>query len=165
MKQTVYVDMDGVLCDYYSAFERERLCDPAQPYPQSVAGFYRGLEPIQGAVEGSVALSSHPMLDVHILTAPSIYNPLCYTEKRLWVEDHLGFDAVKRLIIAPDKSLLSGDVLIDDQAEGRGQDRFQGRLMLFGSEECPNWKICVQFLADRMPSHNGQKPCIGPNSN
>jgi 5'-nucleotidase len=89
------------------------------------------------------------MLDVHILTAPSIYNPLCYTEKRLWVEDHLGFDAVNRLIIAPDKSLLRGDVLIDDQAEGRGQDCFKGSLMLFGSKQCPDWETCVQLLTQQ----------------
>jgi 5'-nucleotidase len=149
MKQIVYVDMDGVLCDYQSAFDRERLRNPAQPYPQSVPGFYLGLKPIQGAVEGFTALSSHPMLDVHILTAPSIYNPLCYTEKRLWVEDHLGFDAVNRLIIAPDKSLLRGDVLIDDQAEGRGQDCYKGSLMLFGSKQCPDWETCVQLLTQQ----------------
>jgi FMN phosphatase YigB (HAD superfamily) len=32
--QTVFVDMDGVLCDYQTAFNRERLRDPAQPFPQ-----------------------------------------------------------------------------------------------------------------------------------
>lgn len=28
-KQIVYVDMDGVLCDYDDAFEQERLRNPA----------------------------------------------------------------------------------------------------------------------------------------
>ena len=138
-QQIVYVDMDGVLCDYYAAFERERLRDPAQPYPQSVPGFYRGLGPIDGALEGFAALSARPELDVHILTAPSVYNPLSYTEKRLWVEDHLGFDAVHRLIIAPDKSMLRGDYLIDDQSEGRGQERFAGTLIHFGRGAWPDW--------------------------
>jgi 5'-nucleotidase len=146
MKQTLYVDMDGVLCDYYAAFERERLRNPAQPYPQSVAGFYRGLKPIEGAVEGFVSLSANPRYDVHILTAPSINNPLSYTEKRLWVQDHLGFEIVSRLIIAPDKSLLKGHILIDDHAKGRGQEQFEGRLVLFGSKIWPDWATLLERL-------------------
>jgi FMN phosphatase YigB (HAD superfamily) len=43
--QTVFVDMDGVLCDFQTAFNRERLRDPAQPFPQSILGFYRSLMP------------------------------------------------------------------------------------------------------------------------
>jgi FMN phosphatase YigB (HAD superfamily) len=35
IRQTVFVDMDGVLYDFQIAFNRERLCDPAQPFPQS----------------------------------------------------------------------------------------------------------------------------------
>jgi hypothetical protein len=35
MKRRVYVDMDGVLCDYCSAFKRERPRNPAQPYCSS----------------------------------------------------------------------------------------------------------------------------------
>jgi 5'-nucleotidase len=146
MRQIVYVDMDGVLCDYWGAHERDRLRNPAQPFPQSVAGFYRGLAPIEGAIEDFASLTANPKLDVHILTAPSIYNPLCYTEKRLWVEDHLGFEAVSRLIIAPDKSLLKGHMLIDDQTEGRGQERFEGKLIHFGSEKWPNWPAVLSYL-------------------
>ncbi len=152
LKQIAYVDMDGVLCDYYTAYERERLRDPTQPYPQSIAGFYRGLAPIEGAIEGFAELSARPELEVHILTAPSIYNPLSYTEKRLWVEDHLGFDAVHRLIIAPDKSMLRGDYLIDDQIAGRGQQRFIGALIHFGSSEWPNWGAVLEHLDNFRPS-------------
>ena len=79
------------------------------------------------------------------LQVHSVYNPLSYTEKRLWVEDHLGFEAVERLIIAPDKSLLRGDVLIDDQAEGRGQEKFVGLVLIFGSEAFPSW-VAVHTL-------------------
>jgi 5'-nucleotidase len=147
MKQIVYVDMDGVLCDYWTAFKKEKLRNPEQLYPQSIAGFYRDLATISGAVEGFAKLSAQPDLDVHILTAPSIHNPLCYTEKRLWVEDHLGFEAVNRLIIAPDKSLLRGDILIDDQSKGRGQDRFKGQLILFGSNKWPDWNTIIRHLA------------------
>ncbi len=146
MTRIVYVDMDGVLCDYKTAYDRERLRDPAQPFPQSVAGFYRGLAAIDGAIDGFKQLSSRHILDVHILTAPSVYNPLSYSEKRLWVEDHLGFEAVNRLIIAPDKSLLRGAVLVDDQTEGRGQEKFVGQLLHFGSAAFPNWAAILNCL-------------------
>ena len=46
-------------------------------------------------------------------------NPLCYIEKRLWVEAHLGFDVVNRLIISAHKGLNKGHFLIDDNVEGR----------------------------------------------
>jgi 5'-nucleotidase len=144
--QTVFVDMDGVLCDFQTAFNRERLLDPAQPFPQSAPGFYRSLMPIDGAIDGFQSLVSNPHFNVHILTAPSLYNPLSYTEKRLWVEDHLGFSAVERLIIANDKSMLKGDILIDDQTKGRGQDRFEGELIQFGTAQIPTWKAVLISL-------------------
>ena len=82
----------------------------------------------------------------YILTAPSLYNPLSYTEKRLWVEDHLGFAWVKRLIISPDKSLLIGDVLVDDHREGHGQENFKGRLIHFGSPKFHNWAQVIEAV-------------------
>ena len=146
MKRIVYVDMDGVLCDFENAVDRARKTDPDELYPHSAAGFYRSLMPLPGALEAMDRMLSSPDLDLYILTAPSVYNPLCYTEKRLWVEDHLGFEMTKRLIISPDKSLLNGDVLIDDNVNGHGQDRFGGTLVQFGSEVYPNWKSILTSL-------------------
>jgi len=48
------------------------------------------------------------------------------------VEEHLGLDVVKHLIISPDKSLLKGGYLIDDYASGEGQGRFEGQLIHYG---------------------------------
>ncbi|MEP1230028.1 MAG: hypothetical protein ABJG88_05080, partial [Litorimonas sp.] len=95
----IYIDMDGVLCDFEGAFKRDKKALPNNPYPQSRQGFYQELEPIRGAVEAMRTLLSAEKIDPYILTAPSLYNPLSYTEKRLWVENHLGFEWVKRLII------------------------------------------------------------------
>jgi len=36
------------------------------------------------------SLINNPQVNLHILTAPSYMNPMWYTEKRLWVEKHLG---------------------------------------------------------------------------
>ncbi len=124
MPIVVYIDMDGVLCDYEGAYQRDKTAFPDNPYPQSRSGFYTGLELITGARSALAKLLAHKKFDPYILTAPSIYNPLSYTEKRLWVENHLGFEWVKRLNFSPDKSLLRGDILIDDHENGRGQDGF-----------------------------------------
>ncbi|MEM7607799.1 MAG: hypothetical protein AAF411_20795 [Myxococcota bacterium] len=128
-KSTVYIDMDGVLCE----FERAKRQHPDVEFPQSLPGFYKNLRPVRGAIDAVRELAR--LADVWILTAPSVYNPLSYTEKRLWVEKHLGFDMCHRLILSPDKSLLRGDVLVDDRADSHRQDRFEGRLILFR-----NWR-------------------------
>lgn len=139
----VYVDMDGVLCDFEAAMAAGRAAHPTVEYPQSRPGFYRGLSPMPGAVEAMHRLRADLEVDLWILTAPSVFNPLSYTEKRLWVEDHLGFDMCHRLIIAPDKSLLHGDVLIDDHSSGRGQEKFRGRLLHYGSPAMPDWEAVL----------------------
>jgi len=55
----------------------------------------------------------------------------------LWVKKYLGTLAHKRLILTHHKNLNLGDYLIDDR-EKRGADKFQGELILFGSENYPD---------------------------
>ena len=145
MSLLVYIDMDGVLCDFEGAFKRDKEAFPDLDFPQSRDGFYRGLLPINGALEGMEALLGAEGIEPYILTAPSLYNPLSYTEKRLWVEDHLGFEWVKRLIISPDKSLLIGGVLIDDHDVGRGQEKFRGELIHFNTKRFPDWNSVLEY--------------------
>ena len=151
MPNVVYIDMDGVLCDFEGAITRDNEVYPDIAYPQSLEGFYRGLEPIKGAVQAMGALLKAECIEPYILTAPSVYNPLSYTEKRLWVEDHLDFEWVERLIISPDKSLLIGDILIDDHIKGRGQDRFKGKFIHFGSSSFPNWASVIDTVFQPKP--------------
>lgn len=53
---------------------------------------------------------------------------------------------VNKLIISPNKGLNKGDYLIDDHKEGRGQDRFEGTLMHFGSREFENWEHVLEYF-------------------
>lgn len=138
--------MDGVLCDFATAHAEALINNPRILFPQSQYGFFRNLRPIDGAIETITILRARPDLDIYILTAPSVENPLCYSEKREWVETHLGMEMVRRLIISPDKGLSRGDFLIDDYTEGRGQDRFEGKLIHFGSVEFPDWKAVLWFF-------------------
>ena len=78
------------------------------------------------AIEVYNWIDNQPEFDVYILTAPSIRNPHCYSEKRILVEKWLGFGAVKKLIITPNKDLNKGDYLIDDNSCGKGQENFEG---------------------------------------
>jgi len=139
-KTIIHVDMDDVLCHYTKAFKLALEKNPAISYPQSQYGFFSDLEPIEGAIDAMMRLSCLPNTEVYILTAPSYMNPMCYTEKRQWVGKHLGMYFVKRLIICPNKGLVKGDFLIDDNVSGKGQEDFEGIILHFGSNEFPTWK-------------------------
>lgn len=139
MKKIVYIDMDGVLCDYKGHFIKMVQENPKIPYPQSQYGFYVALPEIEGAIEAYKKLEEK--YDVWILTRPSYKNPLCYSEKRVWVEQHLSKEHCKKLIICYEKSLLRGSYLIDDN-----KYNFEGECILFGSDEFPNWSSVLKKL-------------------
>ena len=143
---TVYVDMDDTLCDYKTGFERHKERYPEHAYPQSEPGLYLGLDPMPGAIEAYRWLEKNPRLDTYILTAPSVRNAHSYTEKRLWVEHHLGQAAAYRLIITPNKSLNKGEFLVDDYIQGKGQENFEGKILQFGSAEFPDWVSVIKFF-------------------
>lgn len=138
----ILLDQDGVLADFEEGFRSswsELLTSfPAVPlgsrrtfrvrddYPQRLRGqvdaiyqargFYRGLPPISGAIEGVRAMlaAGH---DVRICTSPLDLYSHCVLEKYEWVEHHLGMDFVRRMIVTKDKSVVLGDVLIDDNPD------------------------------------------------
>lgn len=142
----IYLDMDDVLCQYTKAHREALLENPKIQYPQSQYGFFRNLEPMKDAIFAVNYLRQQSIFDVYILTAPSVKNPLCYTEKRLWIEDHLGFEMVERLIISPNKGLSMGDYLIDDHKTGRGQENFKGELLQFGTPGFENWQKVLNYF-------------------
>lgn len=143
-KAVVFVDMDDVLANYKKAHKEKQEKQPWNKYPQSNYGFFRNLEMIEGAKEGMDFLCAAPEFDVWILTRPSVWNPLCYTEKRVWVEENLGMELCHKLILAPDKTMLKGHVLIDDHP----WDGFEGIQLLFGSNYPSNWKEVIDFFEE-----------------
>lgn len=135
--------MDGVLCDFYGAARKAIMETPEQKYPQSKWGFFLKLEEIPNAIKSVKELSKKH--DVWILTRPSFRNVNCYTEKAQWVWDHLGFEFLEKTIFSPDKSIVIGDYLIDDQ-NNANQDKFGGKWIKFGSEEFPDWVSVINFF-------------------
>ena len=143
LKKRLYVDMDGVLCDYKKLYDSERESNPSQPYPQSQFGFFLNLESIPFAIDSINHLQKH--FDVWILTRPSVHNLSCYTEKAQWIRKYLGFEMQTKTIMCVDKSLLKGHFLVDDQVE-HGQTEFEGKHIHFGSDEFNNWDKVVTYL-------------------
>lgn len=147
MKKTIiYIDMDDVLCNYTQAYKKALKTNSKIIFPQSQYGFFRNLNPKKNALKSTQYLMQQKIFDVYILTAPSVENPLCYSEKREWVEKHLGMEMVRRLIISPNKGLNIGDYLIDDHVSGRGQENFTGKLIHFGSKKYSNWKKVINYF-------------------
>lgn len=142
-KKRMYIDMDGVICDFKKAYLEWKDKHPEITYPQSQFGFFTKLEPIPGGIEAVHELDKH--FEVHILTRPSVYNLMCYTEKAEWVRNHLGFEFLERLNLVPDKSIAKGAYLIDDSLE-YGQEDFEGELIRFGTKEFPDWNSVLKYL-------------------
>ena len=135
--EIVYVDLDGVMADYDKAKEGKTEEERREP------GFFTNLEPIDGAIEAFKKLSEH--YDVYFLSTAPWSNINAPSEKRVWVEKHLGEYAFKKLILSHNKGLLKGDYLIDDRI-ANGVEDFEGEHIHFGSKEFPNWKAILEYL-------------------
>lgn len=134
------LDQDGVMADFEGEFLRrwrERYSDKhpgiehedrrgfhlREDYPvalhpfigaiQQEAGFFRALPPLPGAVDAFHTMSAR--YDTFLCTSPLSGNRFCPSEKFEWVEEHLGTEALRRVILAKDKTLVHGDVLVDDK--------------------------------------------------
>lgn len=143
IKDICYFDMDDVMADFIKA---ERLAiskNPGIAFPQSQLKFFENLEPIPGSIEAYNELKQK--YNVKILSRPSVYNPLSYMEKRLWVEKYLGFNECKNLILSCDKTLLKGKYLIDD-IDQIGLFKPEWEHIHYGSARFPNWDSILYYL-------------------
>lgn len=136
----VLVDQDGVIADFEKLFwERwtEKYPDQSgvpltqrtthtliDQYPQELKGkvkqiyndpgFFRSLPLIPGAKEAIIKMKEMGWV-VKICTSPLTNYKHCILEKFEWVEENLGFEYTKDLIVTKDKTLVKADFLIDDR--------------------------------------------------
>ncbi len=147
-KIVIYIDMDDTIVDFISSYKKVKD-ETGLEYPQSKVGFFEELPLIEGARDVILWLDSKDIFDVYILTAPSIKNKHCYTEKAISIENNFGHDMLNKLIISPNKGLNKGNYLIDDYIEGKGQENFEGELITIGSEKFKGWQEIKEYFKQK----------------
>lgn len=144
-KKIILIDMDGVLADFERGFlEAWKKKFPNHPhiplderktfsvfddYPSNLRGdvgkiarepgFFQNLHEIDGGKEAinEIAGLGH---EVFVCTKPIDRYENCVLEKYHWITEHLGYEWTKRVIVTKDKTLIYGDILIDDRPEHKG---------------------------------------------
>ena len=141
----ILIDMDGVIADFEVGFLNHwRRSHPDKPYvpleqrntffvvdqypPEHsdlisqiflMPGFFRSLPEIHGGLEALTDMSTAG-IELFICTSSFPEYQNCVLEKYEWVNEHLGKDWVKRMILTPDKTILDADYLIDDMPRING---------------------------------------------
>jgi 5'-nucleotidase len=157
MKKILYLDMDGVLCDFDS--EIKKVHPTIFEHEDHEDHDYRGkvideiveadprlflrLELIPGAFEAVTKLQLD--FEVYFLSTPMWNVPHSFMDKRLWIEKHFGDSAKKRLILSHRKDLNIGHYLIDDRLKN-GAAEFIGEHIHFGTPKFPNWSSVIEYI-------------------
>lgn len=147
----IYIDMDDTIVDYKGRHNEMTENCPEMLYPQANYGFFANLDPLDDAVRVIKRMMNEPKFMVSFATAPSIKNPLSYTEKRVCIEKLFGLEACNDLIIIRRKNKLDDKwvYLIDDKKDTHGQDKFvKGEHLHFGHGDYKNWKDIESFFFD-----------------
>jgi 5'-nucleotidase len=137
-------DMDGVIVDYERGFieqfkkaypnvnpvplEERKHFELYKDYPEEIhplitnilqsQGFYRDLPPMVGAREALEEIVQNN--DLFICSTPSMTNTDSAKEKYDWMREHYGQEWTKRLVLTYDKTMVHGDILVDDKPEIKG---------------------------------------------
>jgi len=144
MTVQILIDMDGTIADFEGyLFQQYAELYPTQPLPDAInTGFYvakrypepysqrlweiitapnffRSLPPIDGALEAIAALEARGHT-LFLCTSPLLVYENCVLEKFQWVDEHLGKSWIPRMILATDKTVVTGDIIIDDKPKISG---------------------------------------------
>ncbi len=180
-KPTVLVDMDGTWFQWGKRFNEILLrLDPSFPvieddhrrhfdhlggpgYDQTTLqrafdhpDLYDRLEPIPGATEAILAMDDAGF-DVFICSTPTWTNPGCVAGKLADVDALLGSGWTRKLILTHDKTVVSGDVLIDDKPTITGAHTPSWRHLMFDQAynqyipEVPRLHAWAQWEASLYP--------------
>lgn len=148
----VFIDMDDVIADAAGRFlewyerdfgiryspedlkgtkihniipEEHRLKVKEYPFH---ADFFKDLPVIENSIEIVKKLNNR--FEVYIASAAMEF-PYSLDHKNIWLDEHFPFIPWKRRIFCGDKSVLRGDILIDDHAFNLSV--FSGRSIMFSS--------------------------------
>lgn len=144
-QMNILVDMDGVIADFEGGFlkiwqtqyadkpfiplEQRTSFYVVDQYPDDLKdlvrqifvapNFFRSLEPINGSVSALTEMKEMGH-KVFICTSPLTTYRNCVPEKYEWIEFYLGKEWIKSLILSKDKTIIRGDILIDDRPKVEG---------------------------------------------
>lgn len=172
LKQTIAIDMDGVIADTIQNFldwyerdhgvkfdksvfegtpESEGLPDGAVRKYVTTPGFFRSAPVMKDAREALVEISKD--FEIYIVSAAMEF-PQSLSEKQEWLAEHFEFISWKNIVFCGDKSIIGTDIMIDDHL--KNLDTFTGKPILFTAghnihanthERVNNWKEAVTLLA------------------
>ena len=151
-KKIVYIDMDGVIVDFKSAFPKvdPKTMEKYIKDPDEIPGIFSLMEPMPGAIKSVEFLAKH--FDIYVLSTASWKNPSAWSDKLKWITKYLPEVAHKRLILSHNKHLNIGDYLIDDNTRN-GAGEFKGEHIHFGLDyktgkenPFPTWKSVLDYL-------------------
>ena len=152
----ILIDMDGVIANFEkSVLDTYQSLYPTKPfiplderttfyvkeqYPSELQslvesiyltpGFYQSLPIINGAAEALSEMTQRGH-NLFICTAPLPQYEHCVLEKYQWVDQYLGAEWVKKIIVTNDKTLVRGDILIDDKLNITGLETPTWEHILF----------------------------------
>ncbi|MBI4447700.1 5'-3'-deoxyribonucleotidase [Candidatus Woesearchaeota archaeon] len=107
------------ITDFYIADMFPKELKPLVEDVYHAPGFIKSLPPMEGALEALLEMEK-AVKEVFICTSPLTNYKNCVREKYEWVEQHLNSNWVKKIILTKDKTIVRGDILIDDKPEIRG---------------------------------------------
>ena len=136
-KLVILIDMDGIAADlvgktlrlynaeHGTAFTHAHVTDwnfdKCIPNGKAMfryfdtPGFFLDLQPLPGMVRALKGLKKAGH-ELHIASTPHVRGT-CAQDKLAWVDEHIPFIGARNTILVRDKTMLKGDVLIDDKPE------------------------------------------------
>lgn len=135
----IYIDLDDTLAEFTKEQKKEQYNNDL--YPQNNIGFYENIEPIIDGIDALFKLINNGH-HVYILTGASPCNLHSYSEKAKWIIKHIGFEFLDKLIISQNKALFIGDIIIDNNIEGRNVENFKGKLIHYKN----NWNEILEEI-------------------
>ena len=145
-KEILYVDMDNVIVNFRSAFDKVSEEDKInfKNDMDEIPGIFAKMDPMPGSIDAYKKLSKK--YDTYILSTAPWENPSAWSDKIEWTKKYLGEVAYKRLILSHNKNLNKGDYLIDDRPNN-GAENFEGEWLHFGEgNRFPDWNAILEYL-------------------
>jgi len=84
--------------------------------------FYLELEPFENSIKYIKEIFSHQDFDVFFCTSP-LLSTYCIPEKQEWIKKYFGEEYLSKIIFSKDKTVVFGDILIDDKPSIHGVNK------------------------------------------